>query len=355
MRPRAYGPKCMGWRSRYIMAVLLLLGPCWAPVAAMAEVSALVQITPVRVMAMTNRLRAYGTVEFSPEGGQTLSLEAESLVSQVLVAAGQRVQKGEPLLRVAPTINDQLQMDQARIAVRFAADDLQRLKGLRDRQLATNAEVQAAAQNLARAKATLRDIGARLLTLQSGALRAPMNGVVESVTVHQGDLVPAGQPLLRLSKGDQLRVLLGVEPEDLTRVQRGDTVEIQPVYGGTTPVAGRVTQIYWQVDPKTRLAQVVVPVPANPALLPGGMVHARILVGQGQDLAIPDSAVLQTQGRSYCFVAVHGRAQRRWIETGWQEKGWIAVKKGLKAGDRVVSLGNYELHDGMALRVEGGQ
>lgn len=337
------------------MAALLLLGLAGLPVTVMAEVSALVRITPARVMAMTSHLHAYGTVEFSPEGGQTLSLEAESLVSQVLVAAGQRVQKGEPLLRVTPTINDRLQMDQARIAVRFAEEDLQRLKGLRDRQLATNAEVQAVVQNLARAKANLRDIGARLHTLQSGALRAPMNGVVESVAVHQGDLVPAGQPLLRLSKGDQLRVLLGVEPEDVTRVHRGDVVQIQPVYGGTSPVAGRVTQIYWQVDPKTRLAQVVVPVPANPALLPGGMVHARILVGQGQDLAIPDSAVLQSQGRSYCFVAVHGRAQRRWIETGWQEKGWIAVKKGLQAGDQVVSLGNYELHDGMALRVEGGQ
>jgi len=338
-----------------IMVVLLLLGLSAVPAAALAEVSALVRLTPARVMAMTDHLHAYGTVEFSPEGGQTLSLEAESLVTQVLVAAGQRVRKGEPLLRVKPSINDQLQMDQARIAVRYAEEDLQRLKGLRDRQLATNAEVQAAAQNLARAKAGLRDIGARLHTLQSGALRAPMNGVVESVAVHQGDLVPAGQPLLRLSKGDQLRVLLGVEPEDLTRVHRGDVVQIQPVYGGTTPIAGRVTQIYWQVDPKTRLAQVVVPVPANPALLPGGMVHARILVGQGRDLAIPDSAVLQSQGRSYCFVAVHGRAQRRWIETGWQEKGWIAVKKGLQAGERVVSLGNYELHDGMALRVEGGQ
>ncbi len=320
---------------------------------AMATVSALVQLTPARVMPLAERLRAYGTVEFAPEGGRTLSLEAESLISQVLVASGQRVRQGEVLLRVAPSISDRLQLQQAQIAVRFALVDQQRLESLRARQLATNAEVQVARQTLAKAQATLHDLRVRLRTLQAGVVRAPINGVVETVSVHQGDLIAAGQPLLHLSTGNALRIVLGVEPEDLPRVKVGDSVRIRPVYGTRSPLSGTIQQIYWQVDPKTRLAQVVVPMAAAPGLLPGAMVRAEIVLGRQKALAIPDSAVLRQGDRAYCFVDVHGKAQRRWIETGWREGGWIAVREGLQAGEEVVSLGNYELQEGMALRVAG--
>ncbi|MCL4527184.1 MAG: efflux RND transporter periplasmic adaptor subunit [Gammaproteobacteria bacterium] len=332
---------------------ILGLGLSVPVLPATAEVSALVQLTPARVMPLAEHLRAYGTVEFAPEGGRTLSLEAESLVSQVLVANGQRVHQGEALLRVAPSINDQLQLQQAQIGVRFALTDQQRLESLRTRQLATNAEVQTAQQTLAKAQATLHDLQMRLKALQAGVVRSPIDGVVETVSVHQGDLIAAGQPLLRLSTGSALRILLGVEPEDLPRVKVGDAVRLRPVYGDQFPLSGKIQQIYWQVDPKTRLAQVVVPMAATASLLPGAMVRAQIILGHQKSLAIPDSAVLQQGGRSYCFVDVHGKAQQRWIETGWREAGWIAVSKGLQAGEMVVSLGNYELRDGMALRVAG--
>ena len=320
---------------------------------ATATVSALVQLTPARVMPLAERLRAYGTVEFAPEGGRTLSLEAESLISQVLVASGQRVRQGEVLLRVAPSISDRLQLQQAQIAVRFALADQQRLASLSARQLATNAEVQVARQTLAKAQATLHDLRVRLRTLQAGMVRAPINGVVETVSVHQGDLIAAGQPLLHLSTGNALRIVLGVEPEDLPRVKVGNSVRIPPVYGTRSPLSGTIQQIYWQVDPKTRLAQVVVPMAAAPGLLPGAMVRAEIVLGRQKALAIPDSAVLRQGDRAYCFVDVHGKAQQRWIETGWREGGWIAVREGLQAGEEVVSLGNYELREGMALRVAG--
>ncbi len=320
---------------------------------AIAEVSALVKTTPVRMMSMADQLRVYGTVEFAPEDGRTIVLPAETLVSQVLVAAGQRVRQGQPLLQIQPSVSDQLQQKQAEIALKFALADQQRVASLRQRQLATNSQVQSADQALAQARAVLQDIQLRLQSLQKGQVRSPINGVVTVVHVHQGDLVAAGQPLLSLSTGNALRVLLGVEPDDLSRIRVGDSVLLRPVYGGKTVVQGKIRQIYSQIDPQTRLAQVVVPLPARPDLLPGAMLRAEIVLHRQEVLAIPDSAVLQQDGKSYCFVDVAGKAQKRWVETGWQQSGWIAVKQGLQAGDAVVSLGNYELKPGMALRVKG--
>ncbi|PKY11320.1 efflux transporter periplasmic adaptor subunit [Acidithiobacillus marinus] len=319
---------------------------------AIAEVSALVKTTPVRMMYMADQLRVYGTVEFAPEDGRTIVLPAEALVSQVLVAAGQRVRQGQPLLQVQPSVSDQLQLKQAEIALKFARAEQRRVTSLRQRQLATNSQVQSADQALAQAHAALQDIRLRLQSLEKGQVSSPISGVVTVVHVHQGDLIAAGQPLLSLSTGSGLRVLLGVEPGDLPRIRVGDSVLLRPVYGGTE-VQGKITQIYSQIDPQTRLAQVVVPLPARPDLLPGAMLRAEIVLHRQEVLAVPDSAVLQQNGKSYCFVDVAGKAQKRWVETGWQQGGWIAVKQGLQAGDAVISLGNYELKPGMALRVEG--
>ncbi len=320
---------------------------------ALAEVSASVEVTPTRVIPMAEQIRVYGTLEFSPEGGRTVALPAETQVNQVLVAAGQRVKRGQALLQVQPSASDQLQLKQAEIAVKFALTDQQYIAILLQQQLATNAQLQTAEQALAHARAVLQDLRLRLRLLQKGRVVAPIDGIVSAVQVHQGDLVAAGQPLLGLSTGNALRVLLGVEPEDLLRLRVGDSVSLLPVYGGPTPVQGKISQIYRQIDPQTHLAQVVVPLSASPDLLPGSMLRAEIVLQRQRVIAVPESAVLQQGGRSYCFVDVAGKAQKRWIETGWQQSGWIAVTKGLRAGESVVRLGNYELKEGMSLRVEG--
>ncbi|MBU2838817.1 efflux RND transporter periplasmic adaptor subunit [Acidithiobacillus thiooxidans] len=344
MRTRFSGGKILAWGC---CLCLLFAG------SAAAEVSALVKVTPARMMSMADQLRVYGTVEFAPEDGRTIVLPAETLVNQVLVAAGQRVRQGQPLLQIQASVSDQLQRKQAEIALKFAIADQQRVSSLRQRQLATNSQLQAADQSLARARATLQDIQLRLQQLQKGQVSAPINGVVTIVHVHQGDLVPAGQPLLSLSTANALRVLLGVEPVDLARLQVGDSVQLLPVYGGQEAVHGKIQQIYSQIDPQTRLAQVVVPLPASPDLMPGAMLQAEIILHRQKAVAVPESAVLQQGGRSYCFVDVAGKAQKRWVKTGWQQDGWIAVNQGLSVGDSVVSLGNYELKNGMALRIEG--
>ncbi|MBU2738249.1 efflux RND transporter periplasmic adaptor subunit [Acidithiobacillus concretivorus] len=343
MRTGFSGGKFLAWGC---CLCLLLAG------SAGAEVSALVKVTPARMMSMADQLRVYGTVEFAPEDGRTIVLPAESLVNQVLVAAGQRVKQGQPLLQIQASVSDQLQRKQAEIALKFAIADQQRVASLRQRQLATNSQLQAADQSLARARAALQDIQLRLQQLQKGQVSAPINGVVTIVHVHQGDLVPAGQPLLSLSTANALRVLLGVEPADLSRIQVGDSVQLLPVYGGRA-VSGKIGQIYRQIDPQTRLAQVVVPLPASPDLMPGAMLQAEIILHRQKAVVVPESTVLRQGDKSYCFVDAAGKAQKRWVKTGWQQDGWIAVNQGLSAGDSVVSLGNYELKNGMALRIEG--
>jgi len=341
--------------ATFVVLVLILLPSLSLGLAgsAAAEVSAQVEVQTVRARDLHEDLRAYGTVEFDPQGAQTLSLQAEALIQQVLVAPGQEVHKGESLLRFNPSSNDQQLLAQARINLRFAEEDLARTESLRARQLATNAQLATARQNRDKAAADYQALASRLAPLQGGVLRAPGSGVVTQVFAKAGDLVPAGQALMQLQKGRQMRVVLGVEAEDLAAVQVGDAVQVLSLQRGSATVSGKIREIYAQVDPRTRLAQAVVSLPADSPFLPGSMVEAIIRLRTVRMLAVPDSAVLTENGRPYAFVDVQGRAERRWLALGPRDGHWQGVRHGLKPGERVVTLGNYELRDRMRLRSSG--
>ena len=322
------------------------------PTAVISPPSALVRVAKAKLMQTTNSMTVYGTVEYAPEQSQVLNVQGDGIVSKVMVAAGQRVRKGEALLELSSTANAHTEFENARIAVNFAAKDLDRLKGLRTRQLATNLEVQTAEETLARAQATLANVQKREGGSALRILRAESDGVVDQVNVHQGEIAVAGSPLIRLVKGDQLRVRLGVEAEDLSRIHEGLQVEVSPLNQGARASKGHIQQIYRQIDPKTRLAEVVVGLPVAPGLLAGAVVKGEIILGQQSVLSIPRSAVLSRDGHNYVFVARNGRAILKWVDTRQENADNVEIRHGLNVGDDVVTLGNYELEHGMLLRVQ---
>ena len=323
------------------------------PNSAISPPSALVSVTKTKLMKVTNSMIAYGTVEYAPEQSQVLNVQGDGIVSKVMVAAGQRVRKGEALLELSVTANAHTEFENARIAVNFAAKDLERLKGLRVRQLATNLEVQTAEETLARAQATLANVLKREGDSALRILHAESDGVVDQVTVHHGEIAVAGSPLIRLVKGDQLRVLLGVEAEDLPLMHEGLQVDVSPLNQDARPSKGHIQQIYRQIDPKTRLAEVVVGLPVAPGLLAGAVVKGEIILGKQTVLTIPRSAVLSRDGHNYVFIARNSRAILKWVNTGQENGDNVEIRHGLTVGDDVVTLGNYELEHGMLLRVQG--
>ena len=315
--------------------------------------SVLVRVEPARFNSMSETLTTYGMVEYSPEGTEILDILSQGLVTKVWVAAGQKVRQGDPLLEIKATINAETDLEKARIAVTFSQKDLDRVKKLREFQLATKPQVQAAEENLAKAKASLNNVQQRIGQQATRELRADMDGFVESVNVNQGDIVASGAPLLRLAKGDRFRVRLGVEPEDLLSVRDGQTVRIVPLYFGAHSLDSKIHRIYYRVNPKTRLAEVVVPLPAMPEILPGEVVRGEIVIKERLHvLVVPRQAVLRQDNRDYVFVYDHGIAHLRWVNTGLEQGSLVEIKSGLNVGEQIVVTGNYELRDGIRLRIQ---
>lgn len=303
--------------------------------------------------SLSHLLETYGTVEFSPEGSRVQSIPADGRVVAVNVTAGQAVDSGTLLLSLEPTANARLEVDKAKIDVDFARQEAQRQRSLREQGLATNADVTASDKTLAVAEATRANVERRHVGGEERMVRATMDGVVEAVSVKAGQVVAAGTELIRIADARRIRARLGIEQDDLGLVHAGEAVDLELLNVDGKHFSGRIERLDRQVDPKTRRADAIVPLRAAPGLLPGAMVRGRITVATHPNaLVVPRSAVLYYQGKPYLFVADQGRAHLRWVETGIDNGKLVEIRQALQPGEQVVTVGNAELKDGVAVRVE---
>jgi RND family efflux transporter MFP subunit len=106
---------------------------------------------------------------------------------------------------------------------------------------------------------------------------------------------------------------------------------------------GRVSYILPQVDPATRTLKVRIEV-ANPGytLKPDMYGEVEFQTGGARRLVVPQSAVLNSGDRQTVFVdRGNGYFEPRDVKIGEQMDGRIEILSGLKAGERIVTSGNF--------------
>jgi multidrug efflux pump subunit AcrA (membrane-fusion protein) len=96
-----------------------------------------------------------------------------------------------------------------------------------------------------------------------------------------------------------------------------------------------------------------VPASESAPLVIGNRIKGTITLRQETTLAVPRSAVLRDAAGAHLFVIRESRAYRVSVTTGIEEGDLVAVQGPLIVGEPVVVTGNYELKDGMAVKVEG--
>ncbi|MGB8991546.1 MAG: efflux RND transporter periplasmic adaptor subunit [Desulfobaccales bacterium] len=312
-----------------------------------------VQTAPIRQGALTEQIIAYGSVIPAPGALQTVSVPFESQVIQIMVSNGQKVSKGNDLLEIKPSPDTALQLEQAVQALDLARQSLQFVERKFELKLATNDQVLQAKQALQQAQLRLesmkkRGVGAPRI------IHADAGGLIKKVFAQEGAIVPAGNPLLEIVAQNRLEVRLGVEPDYINRVAPHQPVSLTRVNVPKAPaVTGHIRKISYGLDTATRLADVFVTLPATADFLLGESTSGAITVAFVQGLIVPHSAVLP-EGQGYSlFTIKDNRAVKHLVQVGLRNDKEVEIKgEGLKAGEPVVVLGNYELKDGMAVKVK---
>ncbi|SRR5579883_3304860 len=315
--------------------------------------SALVKIAKVKQIPMAKTLVTYGMVSLAPEHIQQITIQNEALVQQIFVTQGQHVNKGDPLLRLSTTASSRLNLENAKIAVDFAKKEVDRLEKLRSQYLATNADVQAVKQNLAKSEAALNNLNQQQQNETGKVLQSDCNCNIVAINVQPGQVVSPATILLTYANTNEVQIRLGIEYDDLAKIHVGQKVVITSIYNNSLSYTASINNITDQIDPKTGLIDVIVPLGNVMGLIPGSMIEGKIFIEPEKNmLAVPRSAVLYENDKPYVFVDINGKAIKRWITVGEDNGQFVAIKSGINANESVVIAGNYELKNGMTLRVE---
>jgi len=330
-------------------AFLLLPAASAAPAADVPSV--LVKTAALHRQTMSDTLTVYGSVMPVTGATENISFPRPVQVVRLLVATGQVVKRGEPLLVVSTDASAVATYRQAESAETFAKSEFKRMENLMAQQLATQSQVATARKALLDAQANLAAQRRLGNSIGNQTVIAPFEALVASIAVQQGDRMQPGAPAMQLSKSGSLRALMGVEPEDVSRVRAGMAIRLVSVFGSGNVLNAKVSKVFGAINPQTRLVdlEAVLLGSAND-FLPGMQVRGVIDIGTQSGWVVPRSAVLRDSLGAYLFQVKAGQAKRVDVSTGVENSGIVAVSGPLDGSLNVVVLGNYELKDGMAVR-----
>lgn len=330
--------------------VIALLGPAAAAqTAAGTDPVARVSTAPVQEQILRATTTGFGQVQAQPAKVISIAAPEAATIAHVFVRPGQIVKQRSALVELSAAPSTEEAFRKAQTAVDFARTKLTRMqylwkRGATTKDLLDQAEI--AYRNAQASLNALNRIGAQQ---NSQTVSAPISGTVTAVSVAEGDRVPQNAKILTMAPTNALAVLLGVEPEDVHKVETGMPVTLTPAFDGGAKYSGKVSAINQVIDPQTRLVDVMVDIDGSDGSPPliGNEMRGVIELRQERLLTVQRTALLYDRVGAYVFVVRDGRARRVTVVPGLDGQGVIGVKGALKAGDVVVIQGNYELQDGM--------
>jgi RND family efflux transporter MFP subunit len=280
---------------------------------------------------------------------------------------GMAVKKGEVLATIVPKLDDtssrvtlSADVRAARAELKAAESELARQERLWEARTIPERQVVEARTRVELARARLQAAQGRLGQFDAGAsgrggagafqIRSPIAGSLVAIHAASGQSVEDGEQLFTVV--DLSRVWLHAdvfEPDIAAAAQAtGATFRVDGYdqLFVIEPPDGRVVTIGQLVDEKTRTVPLIFEL-ANPdgKLRIGSFATVFIATGPPVDaLAIPESAIVRDAGRPVAYVQVEGESfERRVLVLGVRSGGWVEVRAGLVAGERVVVRGAYDV------------
>jgi len=177
------------------------------------------------------------------------------------------------------------------------------------------------------------------------SLNSPIDGIVVERNATVGASVGTDANLFKIIDLSRVWIDADVFEKDLPRVRPGQEVRLTVTAFPGSTFTGKVILINSVVDPETRTVKVRTEV-ANPdgRLKPDMFANVQIVTDLNRAaISIPQSAVLNDEGKTIVFVAAGNGYQKRQVQAGIQNNDRVEIVDGLVAGDKVVVKGNYLL------------
>lgn len=249
----------------------------------------------------------------------------------------------------------QSQLDTARNQLETAIATL----AAADKQIAANqASVNQAQSNVDQAQA---QVASTQVNLNQKQVVAPIDGIVGDFSIKAGDYVSVGQTLTSIIKNDALDMRISIPSNNAAQLRQGLPVELLDAETGKQLTRGSISFISPQINAdaqsiliKARFSN------ADGKLRDGQYVRARIIWNQKAGILIPTQAVNRIGGQSFVYVVEEDRSKekpqfvvhQKPVKLGDVQNDRYPILEGVKVGDRVATSNILKLRDGAPIQPE---
>jgi membrane fusion protein (multidrug efflux system) len=286
-----------------------------------------------------------------------ITADTQGRVLEVLVERGQRVKRGEPVLKLdvrsaaLSTKEAAAHLLAARTDMQLAAIECDRSKRLYAEGAISRSELDRQGAACASTSQQVSAAEARTAMLaksvKDGIVRAPFDGVVSERGVNAGEWVAPGRALFTLVDADPLKIELSVPEAHVAAIRHDLNVTIATVAHPNDSWHAVVTRVSAEIG-RTRSLIVEATVNEPSKLVPGMFVEADIITGHATLPAIPETAVVRRGKTWHAFVVVDGKLEERIVQLGASPaQGQVSVLQNIKPGERVVANVTDQITDGL--------
>ncbi|NJC87494.1 MAG: efflux RND transporter periplasmic adaptor subunit [Desulfuromonas sp.] len=314
-----------------------------------------VRTANVEVRDLHRSLRSVGLVTFDEARQYAVNSKIEGWIERLHVnQSGQPVRKGQPLLEIySPDL------------VAAQQEYLLALESSKRQAASPFPEIADGGRRLleaARSRLRYWDISeAQIEQLEQSrqvrktlTLYSPYGGIVTMKKALQGMRVMAGEELLQIADLSQVWVNAEIYEQDLPWVKVGQSARVELPYATGKTLTGTVDYIYPYLVGETRTVKARIVI-ANPGLELKPDMYANVQIATEAVkgvLAVPADAVLRSGQGAVVFVAKgDGKFDPRPVETGASgDDGYVQIRSGVNAGDKVVTSAQFMLDSESKLR-----
>ncbi|UDF34329.1 UNVERIFIED_ORG: efflux RND transporter periplasmic adaptor subunit [Shinella sp. XGS7] len=360
-----------------VLAVATVLAACGKPSdqpsgAGEARAASAVALKPLQVSpedVLTLGLSSYAsgpviTGSIQPEKRADLRAEVQAVVLQVYKENGERVKRGDLLVRLDDSALRET-LSSAEEAARAAGQSFeqaerqfQRMKTLQAQGMSSLQAMEDSEVRRNNAQSELVAAKARVATarqqLQRTEARAPFDGIVSDRKVSPGDTAQVGKELVKVIDPSSMRFEGLVSADRMSELQLGQTVFFKVNGYPQADFQGQVKRIAPAANATTRQVEVLVSFageqqPGVAGLYAEGRVNSQSVSA----LMLADSAIQREGDQTYVWLLRDNKLVKQAVKLAERDErlGLYRVIGGLKQGEQVLRHLNAALSDGRPVQL----
>lgn len=298
------------------------------------------QRTLVRQLEVVGSTRALQVIDIKPK--------ADGTIVEIVYEAGKRLNKDDVLFRLDDAIQ-RADLAEAKASLAKVEQALARGRTLKQSRVVATATLEDLEAARAAAQAQLDRATQRLA---DRTIRAPFAGTPSIRRVDLGAQVSSDTVLTRLENLSPMLVEFQVPEQFFSIARPGLAAEATtPAWPGKTFTAS-LSEIDTSIDPVSRTFRVRAQMPNEDGALASGMfMRLSLQLSSDGVVMIPEQSITMEEGTPFVFVVKDGKVERRDVQTGGREPGWVQITNGLTLGEEIVVSGISKVRPGGAVKV----